>query len=113
MKYGGWIGPVIGGGASYMKVQDVCTVGNTEACKKVKFTEGGGLIGGVAGGAIVGSMLTASATGIICLGLGVPTGGAGTVICGLVVVGAGSLAGGVVMGKAGEQVGELIYEHTK
>jgi len=113
VKYGGWVGTAVGGGASYMKVQDVCAEGNTEACQKVKFTESGGLIGGVAGGAVVGSMLTASATGAICIALGVPTAGAGTVLCGLLVVGTGSLAAGVVLGKAGEHVGELIYERTK
>ena len=46
LKYGGWVGTTIGGGASALKVQDVCTAGDAEACKKVKFTEGGSFIGG-------------------------------------------------------------------
>jgi uncharacterized Zn-binding protein involved in type VI secretion len=113
IKYGGWIGPIIGGGASYMKVQDVCTAGNGEACEKVKFTEGGSFAGGVIGGAVVGSILTGSTAGAICLALGVPTAGTGTLVCGLVVVGVGSLAGGAALGKVGEQVGEIIYESTQ
>ena len=113
IKYGGWIGTAIGGGASYMKVQDVCAAGDTEACEKVKFTEVGGFIGGVAGGAASGVILSGSTAGAICVALGVPTGGIGTLVCGLVVVGAGSLAAGVALGKTGEKTGEIIYEVTK
>ncbi|WP_030137991.1 PAAR domain-containing protein [Pseudomonas fluorescens] len=113
VKYGGWVGTAIGGGASYMKVQDVCTAGNVEACEKVKFTESGSFAGGVIGGAVVGSILTGSTAGAICLALGVPTAGAGTLVCGLVVVGVGSLAAGAAIGKVGEQVGEIIYEGTQ
>ena len=64
---------------------------------------------GVAGGAI----LSAGATGAICAALGLPTGGVGSLVCGLVVVGAGSLAVGGALGKTGEKTGELIYEVTK
>ena len=113
VKYGGWIGTAIGGGASYMKVQDVCTAGDAEACERVKFTETGGFVGGVAGGAVAGGLLTGSTVGAICLGLGVPTAGTGTLVCGLVVVGVGSFAAGVAFGKTGEKTGELIYKVTK
>ncbi|WP_256590809.1 MULTISPECIES: PAAR domain-containing protein [unclassified Pseudomonas] len=47
IQYGGWVGTAIGGGASALKVQDVCTAGNTEACKQVKFTEAGNFAGGI------------------------------------------------------------------
>jgi len=57
VQYGGWVGTAVGGGASYMKVQDACTAGNTEACEKVKYTEGGGFIGGVSGGVIAGGFI--------------------------------------------------------
>lgn len=113
LKYGGWVGTAIGGGASAMKVQDVCTAGDNEACKKVKFTEGGGFIGGMIGGSAAGAILGAGTTGIICAGLGIPTAGAGSLICGLVVVGAGSLATGVALSKTGETTGEIIYEALK
>jgi hypothetical protein len=55
VKYGGWLGTAVGGGASYMKAQDVCMAGDTKACKRVKLTESGSFIGGVAGGATVGA----------------------------------------------------------
>ena len=113
LKYGGWIGTAIGGGVSYMKVQDVCAAGDTEACKKVKFTEAGGFIGGVAGGAAAGALFSGSTVGLVCLAAGVTTGGVGGIVCGVVVVGTGAFAGGAALGAAGEQLGEVIYEHSK
>jgi len=113
VQYGGWIGTAVGGGASYMKVQYVCAAGNTEACERVKYTEAGSFIGGVAGGAIAGAVLSAGTTGAICLAIGVPTAGVGTLVCGLVVVGGGSLLAGAVFGEGGEIIGEKIYEGIK
>ncbi|WP_407728888.1 hypothetical protein ACJJU9_15085 [Pseudomonas helleri] len=113
LKFGGWIGTGIGGTASYMKVQDVCSAGNTEACKRVKFTETGGFLGGFAGGAAGGAVLTGSTVGYVCLGLGVPTGGVGTLVCGVLVVGVGSLGAGIAGGKAGESISDIIYEAVK
>lgn len=113
VKWGGWIGTAVGGGASYMKVQEVCAAGNKDACEKIKYTEGGNFIGGVGGGAATGALLTGSTAGVICVGLGVPTGGMGTLICGAIVVAAGSYAGGALGGATGEWAGEKIYEAGK
>jgi len=113
VKYGGWVGTAVGGGASYMKVQEVCAAGNKDACEKIKYTEGGNFVGGVAGGAATGAFLTGSTAGIICVGLGVPTGGMATLACGVIVVAAGSYAGGALGGATGEWAGEKIYEAGK
>jgi hypothetical protein len=113
VKYGGWIGTAVGGGASAIKVQGVCAAGDVEACEKVKFTEAGGFIGGVAGGAMASAIMTSSTVGWVCLALAVPTGGTATLACGLIVVGTGTLAGGFFGEKGGEILGDLIYENTK
>ncbi|SFQ80851.1 hypothetical protein SAMN03159489_05764 [Pseudomonas sp. NFPP07] len=113
VKYGGWIGTAIGGGASYMKVQDVCAAGNTEACEKVRFTETGNFVGGVGGGAIVGAFLTTPIVGTLCVALGVPTAGLASLACGVVVVGSASFTAGVVGNSAGEAMAEKIYEAVK
>lgn len=113
VKYGGWVGTAVGGGASVIKVQGVCAQGRTEACEVVKFTEVGGFIGGVAGGAAASAALTGSTVGWACAALAVPTGGTAALACGLLVVGAGSFAGGFFGGKGGETVGLVIYENTK
>ena len=113
IKYGGWVGTAIGGGASYMKVKNVCSAGDVEACEKVKFTETGSFVGGVGGGAIAGAVLSGSTVTAICVALGVPTAGVATLACAVVAVGAISVTGGVVGGAAGEWVGEKIYEAAK
>ncbi|WP_460123759.1 PAAR domain-containing protein [Pseudomonas sp. S2_C03] len=110
VQYGGWIGTAIGGGASYMKVQDVCTAGDAQACERVKFTEAGSFLGGVVGSAAVGGVLGGGNATILCIALGVPTGGVATVACGLAAVGIGALAGGTIVGMGGGYLGELIYE---
>lgn len=110
VKYGGWIGTAIGGGASVMKVQNVCAAGDAQACKKVKYTEAGSFIGAIAGGAVNGAILTAPVIASTCAALGLATAGMGGLVCGVVVVGAGSIVGGVSLGMAGEDAGELIYE---
>ena len=113
LKYGGWVGTAIGGGESAMKVQDVCAGGNAEACERIRFTEAGSFVVGIGGGMGAGWMLSAPVVGALCIGLGVPTGGIGTLACSIVVVGAGAYVGGEVGGKLGEMAGEVIYEATK
>jgi len=113
LKYGGWVGTAIGGGESAMKVQDVCAGGNAEACERIRFTESGSFVVGIGGGMGAGWMLSAPVVGALCIGLGVPTGGIGTLACSIVVVGAGAYIGGEVGGKLGEMAGEVIYETTK
>jgi uncharacterized Zn-binding protein involved in type VI secretion len=113
VKYGGWVGTVVGGGASVLKVQDVCTAGSSEACERVRFTETGSFVVGIGGGMGAGWMLSAPVVGALCIGLGVPTGGIGTLACSIVVVGVGSYAGGALGGQLGEMAGEVIYEAMK
>lgn len=113
VKYGGWLGAALGGGASYMKVQEVCTAGDEQACKKVKLTEGGSFLGGVAGGALAGSILTGPTLTSICAVLSVPSGGVALAVCGLAVVAVGSITGGALLGAGGEMDGEFIYEVSK
>jgi uncharacterized Zn-binding protein involved in type VI secretion len=112
LKYGGWVGTAVGGGASAMKVQDVCTAGNVEACKRVKFTEAGSFAGGIGGGALAGG-LTVPLVGGLCIALTVPTAGFAPLACSILVVGIGSYAGGEFGGALGEMVGEQIYETMK
>lgn len=109
LKAGGWVGIGIGGGGSYLKVQEVCASGSEEACRKVKYTETGSFLGGLGGGAL-GGAAAAYGAGTVCVAIGIGTGGIGGLVCGLVVVGAGSFVGGQALGTAGEKAGELIYE---
>lgn len=100
-----------------MKVQDVCSAGNTEACERIRFTEMGSFTGGIAGGAALGAALTAQTVGGLCLAFGAPTAGVGALVCGVVVVTTGSLVGselGSGMGSGmGQWFGGLIYQVSR
>jgi hypothetical protein len=108
VKYGGWIGTAVSGGASAMKVQDVCTNGSAEACEKVKYTEAGSFLGGA-----IGSALGAAAAPTICVAIGVTSAGIGGVLCGVLAAGAGSFTGGYIGENRGERAGERIYERIR
>ena len=113
VKYGGWVGTAVGGGASVIKVQGVCAEGNVEACEKVKFTEAGGFLGGILGGVAIGATLSAPAVSSLCVALSIPTGGTAGLVCGVLIVGAGSYVGGSAGGILGESAGEIVHENTK
>lgn len=90
----------------------MCTAGNAQACKRVKFTEAGSFAGGLGGGALVGG-LTAPLVGGLCVALTGPTAGVAPLACSILVVGVSSYAGGEFGGVLGEMVGEQIYEAVK
>lgn len=115
MKAGGYIGIGLGGVASGLAIQEVCSATpNSAECKKIRFTEGGKFIGAAAGGAAggLGGLLAAK----ICLGMAAltaPAGGSGGLVCGIVAVvgaGIGAWAGGEGGGAVGESIGEALYE---
>jgi hypothetical protein len=110
LKYGGYVGIALGGTASALKVKEVCSSGDVQACERVRFTEAGGFAGGVAGG-IAGANVGGYAAYIGCGAVGVATGGVGGVICGLILIGGGSLAGTMMGSGIGEVFGEVVYEY--
>lgn len=112
MKSGGWVAL----GFSFMNtsndVYHACTTGRENECAKVAIKEYSKFGGGVAGAYLGGAMATASATSI-CVAIGVPTAGIGTVACGLVVgaafTGAGAWGGTELFGSVAEKVNNLIF----
>jgi uncharacterized Zn-binding protein involved in type VI secretion len=112
IKTGGWIGTAIGGGASYLKVREVCAAGEIQACKRVRYTETGSFAGGVAAGAATAAGLSVGA-GKACVAMGLATGGYGLLACGILAVGAASYGAGKLGELGGEFTGELLYEATQ
>ncbi|MEE1924947.1 PAAR domain-containing protein [Pseudomonas sp. 148P] len=112
LKAGGWVGAAIGGGASYVKVQQVCTEGSAEACRKVMFTEAGSFFGGIVGGA-GGGVAASAGAGPLCVAIGLGTAVVGGVVCGIVVAGVGAYAGGAFGASKGAQLGEVIYQKSR
>jgi hypothetical protein len=62
---------------------------------------------------MAGALLTTSAVGGLCIGLGVATAGVGLLACSVIAVGIGSFAGGTLGEMGGEIIGELVYENLK
>lgn len=96
-----------------MKVRDVCSAGNSEACERIRLTEAGSFLGGVGSGMLVGRTLTAPIVGGLCVAMGVPSGGLLMLACGIVAVGGGTYAGGILGEIGGELAGEIVYESIK
>ncbi|WP_327440398.1 hypothetical protein [Pseudomonas donghuensis] len=105
LKYGGYVGIGLGGTASWLTVRDACRVGETDECKRIRFTATGSFAGGLAGGA-AGAYFGTQAALSVCVAFG-PLGAA---VCVIVIVGTGSLIGGYGGGLFGERMGEMIYE---
>ncbi|MFK8332365.1 PAAR domain-containing protein [Pseudomonas sp. BJa5] len=108
LKYGGYVGVALGGGASVLKVQEVCRAGETEECKRIRFTEAGSFTGGLGVGSL-GGYAGGKVAMAVC-GFAAAAGPVGVAVCGVVLVGGGSLAGGVGGGSFGEWVGDILYE---
>lgn len=109
MNVGGYIGIGIGGLSGLLAIQEVCSAqGQSIACRKIKYVEGGKFIGS-AGGGLLGADVGLKVSGPICLALGVTT-GVGGVVCVATLVGAGAWAGTNYGGVGGEYVGDLIFE---
>ncbi|WP_026042528.1 hypothetical protein [Pantoea sp. A4] len=99
MKKGGWVAIGIAGLNTTNEVYNACTTGRESECYKVAIREyskfGMSTAGAIAGGKL-GSVLGTS----LCIALGVPTGGAGMLACGIVGAAAGGILGGMYSGQA-------------
>ncbi|MNF67176.1 hypothetical protein D3C84_489820 [compost metagenome] len=112
MQMGGYIGIGLGGAASLLSIQEVCSADpEATACRKVKLSTGGRFAGSALGG-YGGGEMAFLASGKICLALGATT-GLGGVACIAAVVGVGSLLGSSAVGAFGERTGEVVYEVTQ
>jgi hypothetical protein len=113
IKKGAYIGVALDVAATALSIHKACTLGREEECRKAQYVEGGGLIGGIGGSAMVGALGAATASVICTVVFGLPTGGAGALGCAVV----GGVVGGKVGGdkgkEGGEWFGEIIYENNK
>ncbi|AZL69048.1 MULTISPECIES: PAAR domain-containing protein [Pseudomonas] len=106
LKTGAYVAIGLGATSSYLKVQEVCRAGETEACKKIRFTETGSFVGSVAGGGLAGVM-GKTAVKVIC-----NLGPWGRATCGIATIGISSFAGTKVGEFLGAESGEMLYEVT-
>lgn len=108
----GWVGLGLSGISAYEKTREACASGRENECNIARVREGASFAGGGLGGA-VGSASAGYLAGGVCLALGFPTSGMGTLACSVVLIGGTGYAVGAVgssLGKtAGEWGGEMIY----
>ncbi|MFJ4068961.1 hypothetical protein ACIPW4_27340, partial [Pseudomonas sp. NPDC089996] len=111
IKNSGYIGVALGVGATGLEIQRACTLGREEECSKAKFVEGTALAGGLTG-ASAGSFVGALIAPPVCVALGIPTAGTGSLVCAVVI---GAIAGkyaGDYGADKGREYGEILYHES-
>ncbi|NAT24300.1 hypothetical protein [Pseudomonas syringae] len=111
VKGGTYIGIALDVSSTALSIHKACTTGREEQCRKAKYVEGASLAGNL-GGSALGGALGSYALGGICVAVGLPTAGMGTLACVVVGAAAGGALGGAAMGSGGEFIGEYIYGKT-
>ena len=110
LSKGGYVGMALDVGAAGLAIQEACSTGREEQCRKARYVEGGKASGGIMG-SYIGGKLGAHAGGAVCVfGLGIVSGGWGALTCGIIGGAAGGYGGGIIGGGLGERFGDLIYE---
>ncbi len=108
IKRGTYIGTALEVGSKGLAIRNACTLGREEQCRKAKYVEGSSLVGSLSGAGIGGY-----AGGVIalktCVALGIPNGGLGTLVCGVVGSAIAGWGGGEWGGARGERIGEIFY----
>ncbi|MCS3471264.1 hypothetical protein M2401_005026 [Pseudomonas sp. JUb42] len=103
LKGGTYVGIALNATSTTLEIKEACSTGREDKCEKAHYVERSklvvGVLGGLAGGGVAGAF-----TGPMCAAIAVPTGGAGGLVCAIVV----GIAGGYIRGSAGEIVGEKI-----
>ncbi|MFF7711010.1 hypothetical protein [Pseudomonas sp. NPDC007930] len=114
MKKGAYLGMGIATASTLLTIRNACEVGRKGQCKKVLVVETSKLVGGQMAGAYLGTYMGGAFGGTVCVGIGIPTGGGGTIVC-LVALGAGGAWLGdkvcsAVAGRFSKSMYEVIVE---
>lgn len=107
MKAGGYLAVVVGGLSSGPAIYEACTAWSDEECEKAWMIEGGKFSGATVGGVGAGA-LGGAAANYACAMLGIHR--VGRVLCVAVGVGGGAALGTTQGEKAGEFLGEKLYD---
>ncbi|MNN62149.1 hypothetical protein D3C81_1774300 [compost metagenome] len=113
IKKGAYIGVALDVAATGLSIHKACTIGREEECRKAKYVEGSGLVGGLSGSTIMGAVGGAAGTLVCAVVFGIPTGGAGALTCAVVGGAVGGKVGGEKGKEGGEWLGEILYEKIK
>lgn len=109
LSKGTYVGVALDVGSGALEIQEACSLGREEQCTRAKFVEGGRTGFGI-GGAVAGAAVGDAAVVTVCIGLGVATGGAASLVCAIIGGAAGAWIGGNYAAPWGEKTGNAIYE---
>ena len=110
LKKGTYIGLALDVGSTAIEIAEACSTGREQECTRAKYVEGSKLVGSVGGasaGGTLGPLVGIAACAIV---FGIPTAGAGALVCAIVGGTAGGLAFGTLGGTGGEWVGNILYQ---
>jgi hypothetical protein len=110
IKRGVYIGVVLDVASAGLSIRQACALGREDECTKAKYVEGSSLAGSLVGGGVIGGFGGQAAIVGCMLVLGIASGGAGAIACGVVGGAVGGIGGGLLGEMAGESVGEFLYE---
>ena len=112
IKKGTYVGMALDLASTELSIRQACMLGREDDCRRVKYIERSSLaaswgIGGAIGyvGAALGPM--------VCVAVGIPTGGTATIACAVRGGAAGGMAGGALGKMGGETLGEIFYEAVR
>jgi hypothetical protein len=113
IKRGTYIGTALTVASSGLEIRNACALGREDECTRAKYVEGSSLAGSLAGGGFGGFIAGYTATLGCVLVLGIPTGGSGALLCGVVGGAVGGVVGGKLGGAGGEIIGERLYGEVR
>ncbi|PVZ42888.1 hypothetical protein [Pseudomonas sp. CC120222-01a] len=111
IKKGAYIGVALDVAATGLSIQNACTLGREEECRKAKYVELSGLTGSISGSA-AGGIVGGATVSAMCVALSIPSAGSVGVACAVI----GGAIGGKYGGDFGKEwfgaLGEIVYEWT-
>ncbi|MFJ3368972.1 hypothetical protein [Pseudomonas sp. NPDC086251] len=110
IKKGTYIGIGLDVAAAGASINNACSSGREDQCKKAKYVETSKLSGSVLAGSAGGTIGAAAATSLCIVALGIASGGPGAFACAFIGGAMGGAAGGYVGSEGGELFGDAIYE---
>lgn len=109
LRKGTFIGLTLDVTAAGLEVKEACMEGREEVCRKAQFVEGGRLTGSVVGASAGGLIGSRIGQALCSLFFGIATRGGGALTCGVIGGAAGGYSAGAVVGGYGAEWGEALY----
>lgn len=109
LSKGTYVGIALDVGVGALEIQEACSVGREEECRKAKYVETTKTAGGI-GLAWIGGTVAVSAGPAICVGLGIATGGTALAACALIAGATAAWGGGTMGSVIGDKFSTYLYE---